>query len=126
MGDIKQRVLIVEDDPAIAEALRFLMSRAGFDPYMASDGKLALKATQTAQLDLIIVDLNLPNLTGMELIRLMRAQALNSQTPILVLTARGQSEDATRVREIGATAFMSKPFDNAALVEQALALTGQA
>lgn len=126
MGEGKQRVLIVEDDAAIAEALRFLVNRAGLEAHVAGDGKLALKATQTAKLDVIVVDLNLPKLSGMELIRLVRGQALNGETPILVLTARGQGEDEVRVSEIGADAFMTKPFDNAALVSQILALAGQA
>ena len=122
MGEKRKRVLIVEDEPSIAEALRFLMTRAGLEAHVAQDGKLALKATQTARLDLLIVDLNLPKLSGAELIRLVRGQELNRETPILVLTARGQHQDRERVREIGANAFMGKPFDNGELVAQVLSL----
>ena len=117
-----KRVLIVEDEPAIAEAVRFLLTRAGLETHVAGDGKLALTATQTSRLDLILIDLNLPKLSGLDLIRLIRAQALNAQTPILVLTARGQENDRQRVADMGATAFMAKPFQNDALVATVLAL----
>ena len=122
MTNAKSKVLIVEDESAIAEALSFLMSREGLEPFVARDGDLALKATQTAKLDLIILDLMLPRVSGTDLLRLIRAQALNQDTPILVLTARGQENDADRVMALGATAFMTKPFANAALVAQAQAL----
>lgn len=115
----KPRVLIVEDEASIAQALTFLMERAGCQAFLASDGQMALKASQTAKLDLIILDLMLPRLSGLDLLRLIRDQALNADTPILVLTARGQENDEERVRALGATAFMTKPFSNEAVVETA-------
>ncbi len=116
------KVLIVEDEGAIAEALSFLMGREGWEAFVARDGELAVKATQTAKLDLIILDLMLPRVAGMDVLRLVRSQALNQQTPILVLTARGKENDEEKARANGATVFMTKPFSNADLVAQARTL----
>lgn len=122
MSDAKPRVLIAEDEEAIAEAIEFLMEREGCDAFVARDGSLAVKASQTAKLDLIILDLMLPRMSGLDVLRLIRSQALNQETPILVLTARGQENDEEKVRANGATAFMTKPFSNANLVSTAMAL----
>lgn len=120
----KPRVLIVEDEASIAQALAFLIERAGCQAFLAPDGQMALKASQTAKLDLIILDLMLPRLSGVDLLRLIRDQALNAETPILVLTARGQENDEERVRALGATAFMTKPFSNDLVVAKAKELIG--
>ena len=113
------KVLIVEDEGSIAEALSFLMSREGWEAFVARDGGLAVKASQTTKLDLIILDLMLPRVAGMDVLRLIRSQALNQDTPVLVLTARGKENDEAKARANGATAFMTKPFSNADLVSQA-------
>ena len=113
------KVLIVEDEGSIAEALSFLMSREGWEAFVARDGDLAVKASQTTKLDLIILDLMLPRVAGMDVLRLIRSQALNQDTPVLVLTARGKENDEAKARANGATAFMTKPFSNADLVSQA-------
>ena len=118
----KPKVLIAEDEAAIAEALSFLMAREGCETFLAHDGELAVKASQTAKLDLIILDLMLPRTAGLDVLRLIRAQALNQTTPVLVLTARGQENDEQKARAVGADAFMTKPFSNAALVETAMGL----
>ena len=118
----KPKVLIAEDEAAIAEALSFLMAREGCETFLAHDGELAVKASQTAKLDLIILDLMLPRTAGLDVLRLIRAQALNQTTPVLVLTARGQENDEQKARAVGADAFMSKPFSNAALVKTAMGL----
>lgn len=116
------KVLIVEDEGAIAEALSFLMGREGWEAFVARDGELAVKATQTAKLDLIILDLMLPRVAGMDVLRLLRSQALNQETPVLVLTARGKENDEEKARANGATSFMTKPFSNADLVAEARTL----
>ena len=116
MVDKKRRILIAEDESAIAEALSFLMEREGFEAFVAREGDLAVKATQTAKLDLIILDLMLPRVAGLEVLRLVRSQALNQETPILVLTARGQENDEAKALANGASAFMTKPFANKDLV----------
>ncbi len=116
------KVLIVEDESAIAEALSFLMRREGCETFVARDGDLALTASQTAKFDLIILDLMLPRVPGLDVLRLIRTQALNQDTPVFVLTARGQEHDQERAMAVGASAFMAKPFVNADLVRTALAL----
>ena len=110
---MNRRVLIVEDEPNIANAIRYLLDREGFDVEVESDGAKA--AARTNDADIVILDLMLPNRSGFDVLRDLRA-GNNPDLPVLMLTARGQARDREVAEELGVTCFMTKPFSNAELV----------
>lgn len=113
----KHHVLLIEDEPNIAEAIRFILKRADWEVSIRSDGAEALPAIETLRPDVLILDLMLPGLSGLEILQRLRARAEWADLPVLMLTARGQSRDREAAQRAGATAFLSKPFANAELCE---------
>jgi two-component system response regulator PhoP len=102
------RVLVIEDEPALRESLRARLAEAGFSVDTASDGEEGLFAALENPLDVAIVDLGLPKLPGLELIRRVRAAAKGY--PILVLTARDSWQDKVEGLQAGADDYVAKPF----------------
>ncbi len=107
------RILLVEDEPAFVETLRFQLQRAGYDVRVASDGDAALAAVQRAKPDLILLDLILPGLDGMEVCRRIRD---TSTTPIIMLTARTGVGDKVTGLEAGADDYVTKPIQTRELL----------
>jgi two-component system, OmpR family, response regulator MprA len=101
------RVLVVEDDPDIANALSLELGHAGYEPRIEADGPGALLAGGEWAPDLVILDLGLPTLDGIEVCRRLRAE---SRVPIVVLTARGTVDDRVRGLDAGADDYVAKPF----------------
>ncbi|SLN57501.1 Alkaline phosphatase synthesis transcriptional regulatory protein PhoP [Aquimixticola soesokkakensis] len=114
------RVLLIEDEPNITEALRFVLSRDGWLVDTHADGATALRAIADKAPQVIVLDVMLPNRSGFEILRDLRAQG--SSVPVLMLTARGQQRDRDLAQAAGATAFMTKPFSNADIVAALRAL----
>lgn len=100
-------VLIVDDDLALADVLSFTMRRAGYEVSLAHDGLTALERWRTAAPDLILLDLNLPRVDGLSVCRQIRAV---DDTPIIMLTVRGDDEDIVTGLECGADDYVVKPF----------------
>ncbi len=105
----KPRLLVVEDDPALAQALALALSRRGFNVAQATNGRTALERAITESFALIVLDLTLPEMDGLEVLREIRAKGFT--TPILVLTARGTVGDRVHGLRLGADDYLSKPFD---------------
>lgn len=120
------RVLIVEDEPNIVEAVRFILSRDGWAVDTHADGASALDAVARRRPDLIILDVMLPNRSGYDILVDLRADAATKDIPVLMLTARGQTKDRDLALRIGANQFMTKPFSNAELLEAVRTLTAPA
>lgn len=112
-----QRVLIVEDEPNIAGALQFLLSSSGFEVDVESDGGQAMARLTEAPADVVILDVMLPNRSGFDILRDLRRERSGADLPVLMLTAKGQAKDRQTAEELGVTAFMTKPFSNAEVVE---------
>lgn len=110
-----QKVLIVEDEPNIADALRFLLTHEGFDVTVESDGARALERVTSIGADVVILDVMLPNRSGFDILRDLRSAS--GTPPVLMLTAKGQAQDRRTAEELGANVFMTKPFSNAEVVE---------
>lgn len=108
-----KRVLVIEDEQNIIEAIKFFLSRDGWEVFTHSNGHDALEAVANRAPDLLILDVMLPGRSGYEILRDLRAQAEWSKLPVLVLTARGQEKDREMAQAIGADRFMVKPFSNA-------------
>jgi DNA-binding response OmpR family regulator len=107
-----KRVLLIEDEPNIIEALRFILNRDGWRVDTHSDGATAMRAIEARQPDVVVLDVMLPNRSGYDIMRDLRAHATLGATPVLMLTARGQAKDRELAEAIGVTEFMTKPFSN--------------
>jgi DNA-binding response OmpR family regulator len=107
------KVLIVDDDLALADVVSFTMRRAGFEVINAHDGQEALEQWEAENPDLIILDLNLPKLDGLKVCQRIRSQ---SNTPIIILSVRGEEDDVVNGLEIGADDYIVKPFSPRQLV----------
>lgn len=107
------RILVVDDDPALAEMIGIVLNGEGFDTHFCADGALALGAFHETKPDLVLLDLMLPGLDGIEVCRLIRAE---SGTPIIMLTAKSDTTDVVKGLESGADDYMVKPFNPKELV----------
>ncbi len=117
-------VLLIEDEPNIAEAIRFLLSRDGLRVSHVGDGAAALMLMRQDPPDLVILDHMLPGMSGLEVLTALRADLGNRDLPVMMLTARGRDREmATRA---GADRFMTKPFSNAEILAEVRAMLGQA
>lgn len=114
-------ILIVEDEPSLAEALKKLLSNAGYFSDIVGDGISALDYLESAQYDLVILDLMLPRLDGFGVVSAMRER--KNSTPVLMLTARTTIPDKISGLNAGADDYMTKPFDTGELLARVRALT---
>ncbi|MCG7622397.1 response regulator transcription factor [Epibacterium sp. Ofav1-8] len=120
------RVVLIEDEANIAEAIRFLLSREGWQVDVHEDGSTALSVIEAAAPDLVILDLMLPGKSGMEIIRDIREIEALAHLPVLMLTARGQLKDREMAEKAGVTRFMTKPFSNTEVLAAVRDLNAQA
>lgn len=114
------RVLVVEDDPAVADLLVRTLSRAHWAADIAPDGRHALAALQTNDYDLVVLDLGLPDVDGVEVCR--RWRAAGGRAPILILTARGALHERVAGLDAGADDYLAKPFEPEELLARLRAL----
>ena len=114
-----QTVLIVEDEKRIAHWVEEYFKQAGFKTLSAVDGAVGLKLAQTKNPDLVILDIMLPSMDGIEICRTLR---LDSDVPIIMLTARGKEADRIRGLNLGADDYIVKPFSPGELVARANAI----
>ncbi len=110
------RVLIVDDDPDIQRLVSYNLSQAGFEVSTAATGRTALESVHQRMPDLIILDLMLPDVDGMEVCRTLRQSRSFHRIPIVMLTARGEEVDRVIGFELGADDYVSKPFSSRELV----------
>jgi DNA-binding response OmpR family regulator len=101
------RILLVDDEPLIIDSLTYSLQREGFEVKSARDGQQALSAAQEYKPDLIVLDLMLPDISGLEVCRRLRT---STTTPVLMLTARGEEIDRVLGLEVGADDYLAKPF----------------
>ena len=109
----RQRVLVVDDEASIRRYLRPILTAEGFDVYEAINGQEALSAVLTHRPDLIILDLGLPDIDGIEVTRRLREW---SQTPIIILSVREAEQDKVAALDAGADDYLTKPFGTSELL----------
>ena len=114
---MRKSILIAEDESSIIEALSFILRRENFDVSVEMDGKAALDKVTANRPDVMILDIMLPSMNGIEVLKHIRTNALLENLPVIMLTAKGQSQDRHLAMEIGANLFITKPFDNQELVD---------
>jgi DNA-binding response OmpR family regulator len=119
---VSTRVLVVEDDPDIAELVARYLEKAGYVTTRVASGRDALDAVRTRAPDLIVLDVMLPQLDGLEVCRLLRAAEATAAIPIIMLTARAEESERIVGLEMGADDYLPKPFSPNELVARVRAL----
>lgn len=123
---MSRHVVLIEDEPNIAEAIRFLLTRDKWQVDVHGEGADAVEVIRAAAPDLVILDLMLPGKSGLEVIQELRAVEGLETLPVLMLTARGQLKDREMAERAGVTRFMTKPFSNAEVLTAVRDLHAQA
>jgi two-component system cell cycle response regulator DivK len=116
------KILIVEDNEENRDALSRRLQRRGFEIVMAADGKIGVAMAQTEKPDLILMDMNMPELDGWEATRQIRAAAGTQNLPVIALTAHAMAGDRDRALEVGCADYHTKPVDFPKLLAQIEAL----
>ncbi len=110
---MQARILVIEDDPSICELITFHLEKEGYHVETAASGRTALTLFESSQPDLILLDLMLPEIDGLEVCRRIRKV---SDVPIIMVTAKGQEDDRVRGLRVGADDYVTKPFSPRELV----------
>lgn len=110
---MKARILVVDDDEALSEMIGIVLRNDGFEPTFCADGSQALEMFRSTRPELVLLDLMLPGMDGIEVCQAIRAE---SDTPIVMLTAKSDTSDVVRGLEAGADDYVPKPFKPAELV----------
>jgi len=111
---MRRRILVVEDDPTLRQALAYNLGREGFEVATAADGESALAAARGKPLDLILLDVMLPAMSGLEVLRVLRRDGIT--TPVIVLSAKGEEIDRVVGLKVGADDYVTKPFSRPELL----------
>lgn len=119
---MKPTLLVVEDEAAMVELLRYNLEKEGYDVAAAADGEEALQAIADSRPDLIILDWMLPLVSGIEICRQIRRKPETKDIPIIMLTARAEEADRVRGLEVGADDYVTKPFSPSELIARVRAV----
>ena len=118
MAGNRKRILVVEDNPALASVVRFNLERAAFQATVARNGREAWERLESEEFDLVVTDHQMPEMTGCELCRRMRSHERHAETDVIMLTAKGLELELPRLREeLGVVAVFPKPFSPIELVQ---------
>ena len=111
---LESRILVVDDEPSMRDVLRILLSREGYRVHTAASAEEALLAFEADPHDLVLTDLNLPETTGLELLRSIKTRAADGErgVPVIMITAYGTAESAVEAMKAGAFDYVMKPFNN--------------
>lgn len=119
---MSKKVLLIEDEPHIVAALRFLLQREGLSVFDHGDGQDATQKINAVNPDLVILDVMLPGRSGMQILQDLRDDKRTQELPVLMLTAKGQRKDREAAESAGASMFMTKPFANEEILRNVKAL----
>jgi DNA-binding response OmpR family regulator len=114
---VKRKVLIVEDEPHIVLSLEFLLQRAGYETAAAVDGEDGLAQVRRLHPDVVLLDVMLPRINGHDVCRAIKADPDLWDVPVIMLSAKGQEVEVMKGLELGAAAYVTKPFGNAEILE---------
>jgi DNA-binding response OmpR family regulator len=115
-GCVRPKILVVDDEPEAVELVEFNLKQAGFDVAVAADGAEALKKSRTLMPTLIVLDLMLPEVDGLEVCKMLRRDSATAKVPIIMLTAKAAEIDRILGLELGADDYITKPFSPRELV----------
>jgi len=111
-------ILVIDDDPVVCRLASHILELAGYSVVTLNNGREALHALEASTPDLVITDIMMPDMNGIELLQHIRADRRWADLPVIVLTARGSMDDRRKVAEAGTIYFLTKPFSSAQLVDQ--------
>ena len=118
----KRKILVIEDDPDILEILDYNLQQEGFEVFSAEDGERGLREAAIHKPALILLDLMLPGIPGLEVCRRLRSKEATRNTPLIMVTAKGEESDIVAGLELGAHDYITKPFRVRELVARVHAL----
>jgi DNA-binding response OmpR family regulator len=110
-------VLIVDDEPHIVLSLEFLLQRAGYETAVAADGEEGLALVRRLRPSVVLLDVMLPKRNGYEICQTIKSDPDTRATPVIMLSAKGQEVEIHKGLELGAVAYVTKPFGNAEILE---------
>ena len=119
-----KKVLIADDEPNIVISLEFLLRREGFEVLVAVDGEEALAKARAERPDLVLLDVMMPKMNGFDVCQALRADPELAAMRILMLTAKGRDTEVSKGLDLGADAYVTKPFSTKDLVLQVRSLLG--
>ena len=105
------RILIIDDQPSVLHALEFFFETEGYEVLLASDGPLALRLANETRVDIVMLDLEMPEMSGLDVCRAFKARPLLAQVPVVIMTGRPTREMIGRAHAAGADLVLAKPFD---------------
>ncbi len=120
-----KKILAVDDDVAIVRMIEFKLKAAGLEVICAFNGQEALDKIAGDKPDLLITDINMPQMTGIELVRQLKKSVQTRDIPVIILTARGEDEQREEAMQIGANVFVNKPFSPGKLLEIVQGMMGE-
>jgi DNA-binding response OmpR family regulator len=118
MAEASKKILIVDDEPDVASLLNLMLKSKGYETITAGDGQEALEKARHEKPDLIVLEIMLPRLDGYKVARMLKFDEKFSHIPIIMVTAKIQEKDKKTGLEMGADAYVTKPFDTAMLLEK--------
>jgi len=121
-----KRVLLIEDEPNIIEAISFILTRNGWTVHTHSDGQTAVDRVRSLPPDVVILDVMLPGRSGFDILRDLRTDPETQAVPVMMLTGRGQTKDRALAEEWGVNHVMTKPLSNAEIISHIRALVDDA
>jgi DNA-binding response OmpR family regulator len=114
-----RHVLVADDEPHIGRIVQMQLERGPYRVTLVSDGRAALEALRgDGDIDVVLLDIMMPHLTGLEVLEATRQLPHRAETPVIILTAKGQDVDRSRALELGAADFFTKPFSPKKLVSR--------
>jgi DNA-binding response OmpR family regulator len=114
---LPRRILVADDEPHIGKIIQLKLERGPYEVLLAPDGRAALEWLQgDAPVDVVLLDIMMPYVSGLDVLAALRQLPHRRETPVIMLTAKGQDADRTRAFELGATDFLTKPFSPNKLV----------
>jgi len=114
---LKNKILVVEDEESLLKLESILLSSKGYNVTGVMDGKAALKEVRLNRPDLVILDIMLPEMDGFEVCRQIKQNPETSNIPVVMLTAKKNSQDLARGQEVGSDAYITKPFKSSKVLD---------
>lgn len=113
---MKKNILSIDDSPSVRKLVQFTLKSKGYQVTSACDGQEGLEIMENEPVDAIILDINMPRMDGLEFLQKIRPIDAYAAIPVIMLTTEGQEEDKDRALELGATAYIVKPFKPSQLI----------
>jgi DNA-binding response OmpR family regulator len=114
----KKRILLVDDEPDFVETVEFFLSGSDYQVFVAKNGKQALEQVKMNKPDLVLLDVMMPEMDGLEACKRLKKDSTTNSIPIIMLTAKGRKEDVVDAIAAGADSYVVKPFNLSDLVER--------